>query len=584
MKIAWCSCNHPVVQPYQVGWMAVAAVRPDLLLLLGDNVYLEDGAHELIGPWKPATHLSDGAFARRLHERYERQFAVPEFRVALAHSARVAGTVDDHDFLGNDFYVSPVTATKARIARLLHRQFIEACNQRPLPDAYPPMPSWGSHADEGMDQGLGLATSITLDDVRVIILDSRSMRTRPGPDGTVLGSAQLSWLAQELVASQAVTIVASSSPLTRGTKPGIPGSAMDDYPRDARVLRSLYRGRPQQVVLHLGGDLHYNELWPDDEQHQGFVEVASSGMGTGWLPFWPVTNKNFGLVEVGPDAVRVRTFGREAARNFDREIPRPGLRARSSAWAAARAARAAMPPRRPDPAALRTGDVIWPRADDQAVVYRVDDVSAEELLWQQRRDAFVTEVRTDAAAPAGVRELAQRVSQWTYDDYLSFPPQARIVDAYSRRVWVGHVGLIELRDGQPWVIDAMPRTGVAASSYADWLASRPRANVWHGRLRELSDAQRQAVVHGAREVEGKPYQFFNFDLADPSGFYCSKLIWFAVWRALGLSLDGQGPNRRFWFSPWQAMRSPRMDLLFEPGDYGAMVNPQPGTKTPDSTQ
>jgi hypothetical protein len=56
--------------------------------------------------------------------------------------------------------------------------------------------------------------------------------------------------------------------------------------------------------------------------------------------------------------------------------------------------------------------------------------------------------------------------------------------------------------------------------------------------------------------------FWNFDLADASDFYCSKLAWLSVRDALSFAIDGdENPRRRFWFSPKQLPYLKRIERL-----------------------
>ncbi len=323
MKIAFCSCNHPLVQPSQPGWLALAAHAPDVLLLLGDTVYLEDTVQEvLLKPQRPVVRLGTAAFAQRLHVRYAAQAKVPQFRTALRASGQVLGTLDDHDFLGNDQYVQPHTQDKAQVARQLHRQFIAYCNTKPLPSAYPALADALAAPDTGFDRGLGVASSVELGQVKIILLDNRSYRQSPHGRHTVaLGSAQMAWLAQSLVGSQRVSIVASGSTLSPGNRYLIRGSPLADYPQDARLLRSLYQSQQHQVVLHLGGDVHYNTHWPEQAAQDGFTELASSGMGSGLQPFLSRTQDNFGLLSVTEQAVEVQLRGKNPAGHVDLSLP-----------------------------------------------------------------------------------------------------------------------------------------------------------------------------------------------------------------------------------------------------------------------
>ena len=108
--------------------------------------------------------------------------------------------------------------------------------------------------------------------------------------------------------------------------------------------------------------------------------------------------------------------------------------------------------------------------------------------------------------------------------------------------------------------------------YADWLKRFTNIQVWHGRFRDLDAAATQRIADVARRQLGKPYDFFNFDLNDDRGFYCSKLVWMSVWRAARIAADDNpDPNRgnRFppWFSPKALIGASRVTMLHSPGDY-----------------
>jgi phosphodiesterase/alkaline phosphatase D-like protein len=327
MKIAFSSCNHPYVHPQQPGWLAVAAQAPDVLLLLGDNVYIEDTPQEVaVKALWPSRRLSDIDYARRLHARYRMQAHVPQFRQALQASGQVMGTLDDHDFLGNDQYVTDSTQAKARIARQLHRQFIAHCNTKPLPLAYPELQDALSQPDAGFDEGLGIASVLEQGAVKIMLLDNRSYRQSPKISKSVaLGAAQIDWLARQLGGPQLVSMVASGSTISPGDVPAIRGNPLADYPLEAHLMRHLYRSQQHQTVLHLGGDLHYNALWPQQQAslgYPGFTELVSSGMGSGWQPFAKRCLENFGVISITDDAVQVQLLGKQAWRNRSLQIPR----------------------------------------------------------------------------------------------------------------------------------------------------------------------------------------------------------------------------------------------------------------------
>ncbi|MBQ9352074.1 YiiX/YebB-like N1pC/P60 family cysteine hydrolase [Phyllobacterium sp.] len=135
-------------------------------------------------------------------------------------------------------------------------------------------------------------------------------------------------------------------------------------------------------------------------------------------------------------------------------------------------------------------------------------------------------------------------------------------------VYVGHVAVLEIWDGKPFVIEAVSGRGVVRQPYENWLASRPGEEVWHGRVADLPQEQCSKIPAEAKKYLGRPYEFFNLDLNDDSGFYCSKLVWLAIFRSLQFAIDDDPESERFfWFSPKQLMNARRVQLLYSPGSY-----------------
>jgi hypothetical protein len=316
MKIGFASCNHPGKHPSQPAWLKLKDESLDSLVLLGDNTYVEDRIWQL---WffKPALKLSDADFARWMYERYRQQWSVPEFHALLLslerRGARVLGTVDDHDFLGNDLMVTPPLQAKARVARVLHRQFLQACNA-PLRSAYPELPEMSGQADPGFSEGLGLACSVSNENLLLVVLDSRSYRESPGPVARALGETQLRWFESLLDGPHKQVLVFSSSPLSKGTRPFVQGSTLCQYPLEHERIVRKYRALKGKKIVHVGGDLHYNDFKGRDI-HPEYLEVCSSGLGSGWIPFWPWLNGNHGFIDVLPQGIRLRTEGSNPSRN-----------------------------------------------------------------------------------------------------------------------------------------------------------------------------------------------------------------------------------------------------------------------------
>jgi len=97
-RIAIASCCRIQWQRRQPARRAIAKAKPDLVLLLGDNVYMRE--YKDPARWD---HV-------HLENRYCEQFREPDFR-ALTDTTPFMATWDDHDF-----------GPKTRAARSLQRR------------------------------------------------------------------------------------------------------------------------------------------------------------------------------------------------------------------------------------------------------------------------------------------------------------------------------------------------------------------------------------------------------------------------------------------------------------------------------
>ena len=250
---------------------------------------------------------------------------------------------------------------------------------------------------------------------------------------------------------------------------------------------------------------------------------------------------------------------------------------------------------RPNPANFESGDLVWPKPPGAFIPYAgtppeglvVEALEAREDEWNEQRVQFVRDARAQAnemnpEERAYMLRLANEVEAMSYTRFFheyaaGVTPSDFQAYGVGNIAYVGHVGLIEVDADTktPWVVEAVFGKNLACTScvqrvrYADWLRSRGNVLVWQGRLRNLNAVQRASVVAVARQHVNKPYRFFNFNLADDRGFYCSKLVWYAVMKATGIAIDGNSQVRRlFWFSPLQAMKAKaQVELISSPGNY-----------------
>jgi hypothetical protein len=296
MKIAFTSCIDAIDDPTQPVWDRIRSLAPDVLVLLGDTMYMDYGI-ALLGSNRPVggpRKLADDVFATTMHARYKLQWSVKSFRNLLASGPQLAMVWDDHDFawnnargLGTEKHFA-VSREKRLIAQGLFRQFREACGHMEA-SVYPAMPPVSVLLDA---TETGIQSSFDRDNIRFIMLDGRSFREDPntGPDAQMLGPVQREWLRQHLSEWDGRVVIGSGSVMTGSEE------SWDKY-LDYAWLLGLATGQ----IIVLSGDIHKNAL--PVKHSRCVVEVTSSGaarpgLGGGFSRVGGARG-NFGMLTVG---------------------------------------------------------------------------------------------------------------------------------------------------------------------------------------------------------------------------------------------------------------------------------------------
>ena len=203
---------------------AIAARRPDLMLWLGDNVYLQ--TPDLLDPSSMAARY-----------RQARSFdPLQKLLVATPHLA----IPDDHDYGPNDTDGS--YALKGEALKLFQR--------------YWPNPSYGL---PGVPGAFGWAR---LGDVEFFLLDDRYYRYPSRypdvPEKTMFGPAQFEWLKQALLSSRArIKLVAGGSQFwNRASR----FEGLYQFPQEQKRLAAWLMQQRIDGVIFLSGDRHFGEL------------------------------------------------------------------------------------------------------------------------------------------------------------------------------------------------------------------------------------------------------------------------------------------------------------------------------------
>jgi hypothetical protein len=226
---------------------------------------------------------------------------------------------------------------------------------------------------------------------------------------------------------------------------------------------------------------------------------------------------------------------------------------------------------------FEAGDLVWPKKPGTFVPYSQSadaTPDADGRIWEREKAEFLA--RSERGASQLTNDELRELRSLDYREFVARyhgnqKPGEPGVYSGGGGLYVGHVGIIDMAaSGEPFVVEALWDRGVERRSYPDWIAGRPGEAVWLGRLRDRSPNERASVAREAVKHVGRPYDFWNFDLNDDAAFYCSKLVWLAIFRSLRVPVDGNAnPRRAFWFSPKQLLYSPVVARLHDPGPYAS---------------
>ena len=254
-RIAIGSCLHQA-RPQPI-WDDVIKAKPQLMLMMGDNVY---------GDFSDET-------ASQLKAAYATQALHPEFTKARAALPMVA-IWDDHDFGRND---GGADFPHKHMAAKLFYEF------------------WGTTPPRPPEQGLHFSRTYGPEGkrVQIILLDTRSFRSplqrktsafphwgpyEPDPDTskTMLGPEQWAWLEAELQQPADLRLIVSS---VQVLAEGHGWERWGNFPHEReRFLRTLAGARGPAKIVVLSGDRHGAAIYSAQNAGGEIVEITSSAL------------------------------------------------------------------------------------------------------------------------------------------------------------------------------------------------------------------------------------------------------------------------------------------------------------------
>jgi alkaline phosphatase D len=274
-KIAFGSCVDQD-KPVPI-FDAMATTKPDLLLLMGDNMYADLDRKVKVTP-------------EVIREKYQQMAKVPGFVKLKAASGRVLATWDDHDYGKNDAG-----------AEWEHKD----AAQKEFHDFF------GTPADDPWRKQKGVYSAHVFGPVgkrvQVILLDTRYFRSplkKGAPDPrtritpyvpntdegvTMLGAEQWKWLEEQLKKPAEVRLLVSSIQVIPDEHPF---EKWMNFPREREKLYALLNTTGANGVLILSGDRHLADISLDTRAiGYPLYDITSSGFNQA-SKNWRVPEKN----------------------------------------------------------------------------------------------------------------------------------------------------------------------------------------------------------------------------------------------------------------------------------------------------
>ena len=229
-KVAFTSCVNPIRVPLQPIWTQMGILRPDALLLIGDNNYMPSRPEAYEAPESTVSY----ALAR--YHRYLRD--LPGLRSILS-SVPTYAIWDDHDYGPNN---SDRTFKWRELTLDLFKK-------------YWPNPAAGTKTTAG------IFFSFRIADAEFFMLDDRYHRDpNEAPDrNTMLGEGQLVWLKEQLKASSAtfkIIVNGHTTTINRGDR----GEYWANFGNERDEFLNWMFAEDIEGVFFISGDWHVGSL------------------------------------------------------------------------------------------------------------------------------------------------------------------------------------------------------------------------------------------------------------------------------------------------------------------------------------
>jgi hypothetical protein len=302
MRIAFTSCFSAQLFKQQAVWDEIAAAQPDVLVLLGDSIYLDVG-----GPYSSLglQQLTENEFAEHAHSRYSAAVAQKQFKALVQRPELATYAIwDDHDFLwdnacGADVMKSPELRPLVYPSRALFAAWRKALASRLAPGSFPSAPPfWDNKTPAPGYDCVDLGG-----DVLLHLTDGRSFRKGQGGSKALLGMAQL----DAVEAAMAAAPVGATHLLASGSV--FDAQAGETWLNCPAEYDRMQRLAQTYNILILSGDIHDNNLASYTlKAGRSLFEATASGAAVRTAVVIGALQRNYGLLDIDDAQVGISLF------------------------------------------------------------------------------------------------------------------------------------------------------------------------------------------------------------------------------------------------------------------------------------
>ncbi len=226
-------------------WKQISEQKPDLLFMIGDNVYVDGGPVPLKSVNEDDIWRRYAETAQRL-DLYKSKQLIPVF-----------ATWDDHDFGINDGG-----------AEFQHKLFAQSVFKTFFP----------MEPNSILQSGPGVASALKIGHQQFLFLDDRSFRSaKLSKPQTHFGAEQTSWLLEQIQKHKGPTWLISGDQFFGGYHrfESFEGHHPEDFKKIIKELKNT-----KKPLIFLSGDRHLSEVSKIEKSVFGFetLEMTSSGL------------------------------------------------------------------------------------------------------------------------------------------------------------------------------------------------------------------------------------------------------------------------------------------------------------------